>query len=35
LVEHFDGRLEIIHWAEKRKELLTEKQDIELLKIAS
>jgi predicted DNA-binding protein YlxM (UPF0122 family) len=35
LVEHFDGRLELIHWAEKRKELFDKNQEIELLKIAS
>lgn len=35
LVEHFDGRLELIHWAEKRKELFDKNQEVELLKIAS
>ena len=35
LVEHFDGRLELIHWAEMRKELFIKDQEIELLKIAS
>jgi UDP-2,3-diacylglucosamine pyrophosphatase LpxH len=35
LVEHFDGRLELINWIEKRQELVTENQNVEQLKIAS
>ena len=36
LVEHFDGRLEIIHWIEKRKELiLNQQKEFTELKIAS
>ena len=37
LVEHFDGKLELINWTEKRKELFNETidQNLENFKIAS
>jgi predicted DNA-binding protein YlxM (UPF0122 family) len=37
LVEHFDGKLELINWTEKRKELFIETidQNLENFKIAS
>jgi predicted DNA-binding protein YlxM (UPF0122 family) len=37
LVEHYDGKLELINWTEKRKELFIETidQNLENFKIAS
>jgi predicted DNA-binding protein YlxM (UPF0122 family) len=37
LVEHFDGKLELINWTDKRKELFTATidQNLQNLKIAS
>jgi len=35
LVEHFNGKLEIINWVEKRKEIVIDNYELEKIRIAS